>query len=230
VLGVSRTGSPSNPARLTRFIEVNPGVEAKINRRFNPCSDDRLRCSADHGGMTTSDYVINAVLVLVVLRQARERQLDLRGLLVPLVMVFFVARQYVHSLPTAGNDLVLIGILASVGLTLGVLSGFATHVRAGGAGGALARVGWLAAILLVGGICARMVFAFALNHSAEPTIRGFSISHQIGAAAWPVALVFMAVCEVVARLVIVQLRGRLWGAKNSGHSAGSPGFAGGIEC
>jgi hypothetical protein len=157
--------------------------------------------------MTTTDYLINAAFVLVVLRQARERQLDLRGLMAPLVLVFFVAQLYVHSIPTAGNDLVLVGLLASVGLTLGVLCGFATHVRAGD-GVALARVGWLAGGLLIAGICSRIVFVFALGHGARPAIRSFSITHQIGAAAWPVALVSMALCEVTARLVIVELRGR----------------------
>ncbi len=73
---------------------------------------------------------------------------------------------------------------------------------------ALARVGWLAGGLLVAGISARTVFVFAVGHGAEPAIRGFSIAHQIGAAAWPLALVSMALCEVTARLVIVQLRGR----------------------
>jgi hypothetical protein len=32
--------------------------------------------------------------------------------------------------------------------------------------------------------------------------------HQIGAAAWPVALVLMAVLEVGARIAIIQIRGR----------------------
>jgi hypothetical protein len=187
---------------------VNPRVEAEINRQFNPCSDDRARPPDDHCGMTTTDYLINAAFVLVVLRQARERRLDVRGFVVPLAVVFIVARQYVHSIPTAGNDLVLAGLLASVGLALGLLSGFATHVRADGGGRALARVGWIAGGLLVAGICARMVFAFAIGHGAEPAIRSFSIAHQIGAAAWPLALVSMALCEVTARLVTVQLRGR----------------------
>jgi hypothetical protein len=157
--------------------------------------------------MTTSDYLINAVFVLVVLRQARERRLDVRSFVVPLVVVLFVAHQYVHSLPTAGNDLVLIALLTTVGLSLGLLCGFATHVRIGD-GVALARVGWLAGSLLVVGICSRMAFAFALGHGAEPAVRGFSIAHHIGAAAWPVALVSMALCEVTARLVVVQMRGR----------------------
>lgn len=158
--------------------------------------------------MTTTDYLINGLFVLVVLRQARERQLDRRSLIVPLVLVFFVAQRYVHSIPTSGNDLVLVAALASVGLTLGIACGLATHVRIRVDGVALARVGWLAGGLLVAGICARMVFAFAVSHGAEPAVRSFSITHQIGAAAWPVALVAMAVCEVTARLAIVQLRGR----------------------
>jgi hypothetical protein len=158
--------------------------------------------------MTSTDYLINAVFVLLVLRQARERRLDVRGLAAPLVLVFFVARMYVHSIPSAGNDLVLVGVLASCGLTLGIASGFATRVRRGDDGVALARVGWLAGGLLIAGISARMVFVFAVDHGAEPAIRSFSITHQIGAAAWPLALVSMALCEVTARLVIVQLRGR----------------------
>ncbi len=44
--------------------------------------------------------LINAAFVFVVLRQARERQLDRRSLVVPLVAVYFVAQRYVHSIPT----------------------------------------------------------------------------------------------------------------------------------
>jgi hypothetical protein len=159
--------------------------------------------------MTTTDYLINAVFILVVLRQARERRLDIRSFVAPLVVVFFVAQRYVHSIPTAGEDLWLVALLAGVGLTLGLLSGFATHVRAAADGSvALARVGWLAGGLLIAGISARTVFVFAVSHGAEPAIRSFSIAHHIGAAAWPLALVSMALCEVTARLLTVQLRGR----------------------
>jgi hypothetical protein len=158
--------------------------------------------------MTTTDYLINAMFVLIVVRQARERQLDLRSAVVPLVLVAFVAHTYIHSIPTAGNDLVLTSVLAGVGVTLGVVSGFATHVRAGDSGLAVARVGWLAGGLLVFGITARMAFEFAVSHGAHHAAASFSIAHQIGAPAWPVALVSMAVCEVMARIAIVQLRGR----------------------
>jgi hypothetical protein len=157
--------------------------------------------------MTITDYLINAMFVLIVARQARERDLDLRSAIIPLVLVAFVAHLYIHSIPTAGNDLVLIGLLTTVGLTLGVISGLATHVRAGEHGVAVARVGWLAGLLLVLGITARMVFVFAVSHGAHHAVASFSVAHHISAAAWPVALVAMALAEVCTRIATVQLRG-----------------------
>src|SRR5437764_122471 len=158
--------------------------------------------------MRTTDYIINAVFVLIVLRQAQERELDRRSMIIPLAIVAYVAHMYVHSIPTAGNDLVLVGALGIMGLTLGVASGFATRVRAGENGRAVARVGWIAGALLIAGIGSRMVFAFALSHGARHAVASFSIAHQIGAAAWPVALVLMALLEVATRIAIVRLRGR----------------------
>lgn len=158
--------------------------------------------------MTTTDYLINAGFIVMVCMQARERRLDRRAVVIPLVILFFVAQQYLHTIPVSGNDLVLIGLLASAGIALGLLSGFATHVRPGNDGFAIARVGWVAGGLLIAGISSRMVFAFVVTHGAEPAIRSFSIAHQISAAAWPVALVSMAICEVTVRVVSVYLRGR----------------------
>jgi hypothetical protein len=159
-------------------------------------------------GMTTTDYLINALFVLIVLSQARERELDRRSFMIPLAVLAYVAHIYVHSIPTSGNDLLLVGVLGTVGLTLGVASGLATHVRAGENGLAVARVGWLAGALLIAGISSRMVFVFAINHGARHAVASFSMAHQIGAAAWPVALVLMALLEVGTRIAIVQLRGR----------------------
>lgn len=158
--------------------------------------------------MTTTDYLINAVFVLIVLLQARERELSRRSVIVPLAIVAYVAHLYVHSIPTAGNDLTLIAALGSIGLVLGLASGFATRVRAGVRGHAVARVGWIAGALLIAGIGSRMVFAFALTHGAHQAVASFSEAHQISAAAWPVALVLMALLEVSTRIAIVHLRGR----------------------
>ena len=158
--------------------------------------------------MRTTDYLINAVFVLFVFRQAREQELDRRSVIIPLAIVAYVAHLYVRSIPAAGNDVVLIGALGTVGLALGIASGLATHVRAGENGLAVASVGWIAGALLIAGIGSRMVFAFAVSHGAHHAIASFSYSHQIGAAAWPVALVLMALLEVSTRIAIVQLRGR----------------------
>ena len=49
---------------------------------------------------------------------ARERELDRRSFIIPLAVVAYVAQTYVHSIPSAGNDLVLIDALRTVGLTL----------------------------------------------------------------------------------------------------------------
>ena len=88
-----------------------------------------------------------------------DRALRSRGSIVaPLVLVFFLAQMYLHSIPTAGNDLVFVAVLASAGLALGLLSGFATRVRAGADGLALAPVGWTASPLLILGIGSRMAF------------------------------------------------------------------------
>jgi hypothetical protein len=158
--------------------------------------------------MKTTDYLINALFILIVFRQARERELDRRSVIIPLAIVAYVAHLYIRSIPTGGNDLVLIGALGSVGLAFGIASGFATHVRADANGVALARVGWIAGALLVAGIGSRMVFAFALSHGARHAVATFSYTHQISAAAWPVALVLMALLEVSTRIAIVQIRGR----------------------
>jgi hypothetical protein len=185
---------------------VNPRVETTINLRTNPCADDSRPRQIDHWPMTTTDYLINLLFVFIVARQALERRIDRRYFAIPIVLVFWVGSQYLHTLPTAGNDLVLVAALASFGVTLGTISGLATHIRRDQDGIAFARVGWLAGILLVAGISSRMVFAFAISHGLEPAVRSFSIANHISGAAWPVAMVAMALCEVGARLITVSLR------------------------
>ena len=175
--------------------------------------------------MTTTDYLLNGAFLLLVLRQSRERRLDTRSWLVPLVLMVFVGQNYLHSIPTAGNDLLFIATLAGVGVALGTVSGFATQVWAGSDGMAMARVGWIAGLLLAAGISSRMVFAFALSHGFEPTVASFSIAHNIGAAAWPVALVLMALSEVAARLVTVQVRGQRVVAVQASAVSGAPAAA-----
>jgi hypothetical protein len=198
-------------------------VEAQVQPGLDPGADDFVLARDEGGRMTLTDYLINGLFVLVVLRQTRERRLDARSVIAPLALVVFVATHYVRSIPTSGNDLTLMGALTGVGLTLGVVSGFATHVRVDHRGVQWAKVGWLAGLLLVTGISSRMLFVLALEHGAGPSIRDFSIVHHIGAAAWPVALVSMALCEVSARIAVVHARGRrLAAAAHPASLVGSP--------
>ena len=197
----------------------------RINPAFNPCADDSERAPVDHGPMTTTDYLINLLFVFIVVRQAREREIDRRYFVIPVLLVTWVASMYLHALPTAGNDLLLVAGLASVGITLGTISGFATSIRRSEDGVAFARVGWLAGILLVAGISSRMVFAFALSHGLEPAVRSFSITNHVSAAAWPTAMVLMALCEVGARLSIVYLQTNRLTASGTAAAAVVPSVA-----
>jgi hypothetical protein len=53
--------------------------------------------------MTTTDYLIDIALLLVVFRQIREGRIDARFVLIPLGIVGFVAQSYLRSIPTAST-------------------------------------------------------------------------------------------------------------------------------
>lgn len=157
--------------------------------------------------MSTTDYIINGILVLLVLRQIRETRLSWQMLVLPVVLVVAAAAYYLRSVPTVGNDVVLDVTLAATGAVLGALCALATHMRRGADGMVLARAGFLAAILWVVGIGARMGFAYASGHGASPAIERFSAAHSItSGSAWVAALVMMALAEVIMRLAVLRLR------------------------
>ncbi len=154
-------------------------------------------------------YVINVILVLMVVRQIREHQLDLRALGVPVLAVGAAAVFLLHTVPGGGNDIALELLCVSAGAAMGAVGGLATHLRRGSDGRPLGRAGWLAASMWIGGVGARMAFAFAATHGAGPAIARFSVAHQItGSDAWVAALVMMALADVLSRRGGVYLRGR----------------------
>jgi len=158
---------------------------------------------------TTTMYVINAILVLMVIRQIREHPLDLRSLAAPVLAVGAAAVLFLHSVPGGGNDILLEGACVAAGATMGALAGLATHLRRDGTGRALARADWLAAGLWITAVGARMAFAIADSNGARPAIARFSVAHQItGEAAWVAALIMMALADVLTRLIVIYLRGR----------------------
>jgi hypothetical protein len=81
-----------------------------------------------------SIYLINALLVLLVVRQIREHQLDLRALAIPVLAVAAAAVMFLHSVPGGGGDIALDLLGVSVGAAMGATGGLATRLRPGAGG------------------------------------------------------------------------------------------------
>ncbi|MCZ4094711.1 hypothetical protein G3I60_28485 [Streptomyces sp. SID13666] len=159
--------------------------------------------------MTTTEWITDIALVLVVFRQLREGRLDLRSFLIPLGIVSFVAYTYLDSIPTAGNDLVLIGALVGAGAVLGIAGGVYTRIRSVG-GHLLIKAGLVSAALWVLGMGARMGFQLWVSHGGSDDVARFSITHHITSdQAWVAAFVLMALTEVVTRLATIFIRSRI---------------------
>jgi hypothetical protein len=159
--------------------------------------------------MTTTDYLIDSALILLVLLQIKERPLTTRELLRPVIIVAVAVVSYLHGIPTAGNDLLLAGALALLGGAIGVASGQTVLMQRGSAGAALARSGWLSGLFWVLGMGSRMAFLVWISHGGSATIATFSTQHSITSGeAWTVALLSMAVAEVLGRTAVMALRSR----------------------
>jgi hypothetical protein len=154
-------------------------------------------------------YVVNAILVLMVVRQIREHSLDLRSMAIPVLAVGAAAFLFLHSVPLGGHDIALETACVLAGALMGAIGGFATYLRRGADGRPLGRAGVLAASMWIAGVGARLAFAVAANNGAGPAIARFSVANHItGSAAWIAALIMMALADVLTRLVIIYLRGR----------------------
>ncbi|MBF6556874.1 MAG: hypothetical protein IVW52_11995 [Acidimicrobiales bacterium] len=162
--------------------------------------------------MTITDYLMNIGLIGLVVLQIRGHKVTRARLLFPLVATVFVATQFLHTIPTAGNDLVLIVGLACVGVALGLGAGLVTNVRLDGVS-AFAKAGLVAAVLWVAGIGARMGFALWVGHGGQAAVTRFSILHHItSGTAWGAAFVLMAMAEVASRTGVLYLKARRSGA------------------
>jgi len=190
---------------------LHPGVETKlrINPRFNPQADVGNLVAEHDAPMTTTDYLIDSALILLVLLQIRERPLTTRQLMRPVLILGIAVASYLHGIPTAGNDLVLAGALALLGGAIGVASGNTVIVRRGESGEALVRSGWLSGFFWVLGMGSRMAFLVWISHGGSSTITQFSAQHSITSGeAWTVALLGMAAAEVLGRTAVLALRSR----------------------
>lgn len=157
--------------------------------------------------MSTSDYLIDSILVLLVLLQIRDRELTKKQLIRPLVILGVAVANYLHGIPTQGNDLVLVGVLALIGGLIGVASGVTVIMRHRADGVTTFRSGWLSGFFWVLGMGSRFGFAYWTSHGGVHAIATFSANHQITSAeAWTVALLAMAVFEVCGRTLTMALR------------------------
>ncbi len=162
--------------------------------------------------MTATEYLMNIGLVGLVVLQIRGHKITRARLLLPVVVTVWVAAQFLHSLPTAGNDTALEVTLASSGVILGLLAGLATTVTRQGTG-AFARAGALAAMLWVVGIGARVGFSLWVANGGQNSIASFSASHHItSGAAWAAGFIFMAMLEVTVRTAVLYLKALRSGA------------------
>jgi hypothetical protein len=166
--------------------------------------------------MTTTDWIIDIALVLIVFRQLREERLTARTILLPLALMSWAGFTYLRSVPTAGNDLLLIGLLTAVGIIFGLFGGLLTRVRSA-AGNVYIKATASAAALWVISMGFRMAFAVWSSYgSGTSHIASFSAAHDITSGqAWVTALIFMAFGEVIVRLGTIILRGQLLTSRDS---------------
>jgi hypothetical protein len=157
--------------------------------------------------MSTTDYLINGLLVALVIRQVRGRPLSIKMLCVPLVIVAVFALEYLHGLPTSGPNLVLVLIGVGAGAVLGTGAGLLTRVFRGPDGSIWSKAGVAAAVLWVVGVGSRIAFELYVTHGGEKAVERFSAAHGItNINAWVDGLILMSLVEVVCRTTVIGLR------------------------
>jgi hypothetical protein len=160
--------------------------------------------------MTATDWIIDIALILIVFRQLREERLTIRTILLPLVIMGWAASNYLHSVPTAGNDLALIAIMTVIGAAFGLAGGLITRVRSS-AGKVYIKATASAAALWVISMGFRLAFEVWASHpSGTAHLSSFSAAHDITTGqAWVTALLLMAFGEVIVRLGTIVIRGQI---------------------
>jgi hypothetical protein len=158
--------------------------------------------------MTITEYLLNAALVLAVVRQIRGKRLIGSAIYVPLAICAYVAFEYLRSIPTAGNDLFLVATGATLGLLLGTLCGLATLVYHDAGGTPFARATGIAASLWVLGVGARIGFSLYAQHGGGRALEHFSVVHSLTLSAWVAGFVLMAILEAVSRTAVLLVRAR----------------------
>jgi len=130
-----------------------------------------------------------------------------RPLIRPLIILGIAVANYLHGIPTQGNDLTLTAVFAVLGALIGIASGVSVIMHRHEDGTVTFRSGWASGFFWVLGMGSRFAFIYWITHSGASSIAHFSANHSItGSEAWTVALLGMAVFEVVSRTAVMFLR------------------------
>jgi hypothetical protein len=156
--------------------------------------------------MTTLDYAIGLSALALILWNMRRHELTDRSLRRPILVAAGLSLAFLHSVPMAGADGVLVVLGALVGVGCGVVGALATRIERDGA--TVFATGTPTAVAVTAGaFLSRLAFAFAATHGLGPAIARFS--NEVGIhsqQAWVAALVLMAVADLVVRTLILWLR------------------------
>lgn len=168
--------------------------------------------------MSTLDYLIALLALALILSNMRRHELTDRRLRRPVIIATAICVLFLHGVPAAGADglLVAFGVLA--GVVCGGVSALATRVeRDEAAGVVLAAATPLAVGVTTFAFGGRLAFAVAATHGLGPAIARFSSQAGIHSQqAWVASLILMAAADLLVRALILWQRrdalglGRRW--------------------
>jgi hypothetical protein len=147
--------------------------------------------------VTSTDYIIDVLLLALVLRQIVPRTLTERSVILPAVLLAIAGEQYLKGFPTAGNDLAMSLVLIVVVLAFGVVSGVTTRVWKQDSEWVVCQAGVAAATAWILGMGIRLGFdVWAHTSSGGAHLVRFSIQHSITTAnAYSTTFVLMAFAQ-----------------------------------
>lgn len=159
--------------------------------------------------MNVFDYVLDAILIATIFFQFYGRRLTPRNLAFPVLIVVYFLFRYLRGIPTAGNDLILVGACVALGLIFGAGAGFFTRVYHQPKG-IYAKAGLLAATFWTVGVLLRTAFSLyasnggpAADRHIASVMRSWDITTPRAIVA---ALLLMVLVEVASRQLIVAVR------------------------
>ncbi len=158
--------------------------------------------------MNSFDYILGVVLLGFVLWNMRPHELTDRRLRRPLIIAAAICVSFLHGVPIAGADGVLVALGILAGLACGAVSARFTRVEPDERSGVIiAAASPLAIGVTAAAFVARMAFAVAATNGLGPAIARFS--SQVGihsAQAWVAALVLMAATDLSVRALMLWRR------------------------